>query len=213
MTVAADMSTQSAEVRPDLRKRRRAATQLDIAEAAEALFAERGYDAVTVRDIADAAGISLRTFYRYCTGKEDAIAALVSTTAHQTVESIRSRPLAEPLDVAVAAAFAHTVARNDIERIRRLLRVMFSEPALLARWVASSREAQSLLTPVVAARTGVPPDALRAKVTAALLITALDAAVEHWAGFHDDRPAGLVAEEALAILRDGLRAIAPAGPH
>lgn len=168
---------------------------------------------MTVQDIADAARISLRTFYRYCDGKEDAITALVAMTANHTVESIRSRPLAEPLDVAAKAAFAHTVARNDIDEIRRLLRVVFAIPALRARWVANSRDAQAHLTPIVAARMGLSADAVRPKVTAALLITALDAAVEHWAGFYDDAPPAVVADEALAVLRDGLRAIGPAGPH
>src|SRR5689334_11486652 len=55
-----------------LTERRKAATQLDIARAACALFAEHGPDGTTAEDIARRAGVALRTFYRYFRSKQDA---------------------------------------------------------------------------------------------------------------------------------------------
>ena len=58
---------------PDLTERRLRQTRAEIAEAAIALFSERGFEAVTMEDIAIAAGSSRRTVYRYFPGKEDLV--------------------------------------------------------------------------------------------------------------------------------------------
>lgn len=55
-----------------LRERRRLQTQTEIHEAAISLFEEKGVAATTVQDIADRAGISARTFFRYFSSKEQA---------------------------------------------------------------------------------------------------------------------------------------------
>jgi AcrR family transcriptional regulator len=60
---------------PDgVRARRRAETRAATVDVALGLFAERGYDAVTVGDICAAAGIAPRTFFRYFAAKEDLLA-------------------------------------------------------------------------------------------------------------------------------------------
>ena len=56
-----------------LRERTRAATAKEIERAAMALFEERGCAATTVADIAEAAGVSVRTFFRYFPSKEDVV--------------------------------------------------------------------------------------------------------------------------------------------
>ena len=54
-----------------LRERKKIQTRLALARAAMALFEERGYDATTVDDIAAAANVSRRTFFRYFAGKDE----------------------------------------------------------------------------------------------------------------------------------------------
>ena len=78
-----------------LTERRRWATEMEIAETAARLFTERGTAAVTAAGIADAAGVGLRTFYRYFPGKEDAIAPLLSAGADdwRAAELARARKL------------------------------------------------------------------------------------------------------------------------
>src|SRR5438128_1206183 len=67
--------------RPTLTERRKAQTRREIAETALALFARQGYDGVSAETIAEEAGVSLRTFYRYFTGK-DAVPSPIVTRRH-----------------------------------------------------------------------------------------------------------------------------------
>jgi AcrR family transcriptional regulator len=69
------------------RERKKAATRQSIAEAALELFLERGYDQVSVRDIADAADVSTTTVFKHFTGKE----ALVSDRESHLVAAVRQR--------------------------------------------------------------------------------------------------------------------------
>lgn len=89
------------------REAHKIATRQAIQEAADRLFAERGYAETTVRDVADAAGVTERTLFRYFTGKEallvrDIVAWLPTLTAE-----IRERPAEEgALDAIEGAIFS-----------------------------------------------------------------------------------------------------------
>ena len=77
--------------RPSLRERKKAATRAAILSHAQRLFEERGYDRVTVAEIADAADISVKTLFVYFRSKEDLAFAdtwLVDALAHE----LRHRP-------------------------------------------------------------------------------------------------------------------------
>ncbi len=76
----------------NLTERRKAATELEIARAAASLFAERGSGGTTVEAIADRAGLSLRTFYRYFPTKQDAVAPLLSTGAQRWLDLLAATP-------------------------------------------------------------------------------------------------------------------------
>ena len=67
--------------RPTLTERRKAQTRREIAETALALFAREGYDGVSAETIAEEASVSLRTFYRYFTGK-DAVLSPIRSEEH-----------------------------------------------------------------------------------------------------------------------------------
>src|SRR5438270_12055759 len=90
--------------RPRLTDRRKAQTRRDIAEKALELFMGEGYDAVSPQVIADAAGVSLRTFYRYFAAKDDVLVPIVAGTVGDLVGLIADRPRPEPLGAAVDAA-------------------------------------------------------------------------------------------------------------
>ncbi|MGW1774002.1 TetR family transcriptional regulator [Streptomyces sp. NPDC002104] len=190
--------------RPSLTARRREATWYEIAEAAADLFSERGFEATTVDDIARAAGISLRTFYRYCPTKEDALTPVLTAGVSTLVEELALRPAAEPLAEAVQAAFTTATAGTRYEgpgQTARLIQVMGGVPAIRMRWLAAARAMQDRLVPVLAVRTGRPESALETRVLAAVLIDAVTVALEHWAAEGGHEPLPAVSARALALLR------------
>jgi AcrR family transcriptional regulator len=78
------------------REAHKQATRAALRAAAMRLFAEQGYDATTVGDIARAANVTQRTFYRYFDGKEDLIAGEYGSWLTLLARAIRDRPGAEP---------------------------------------------------------------------------------------------------------------------
>lgn len=196
--------TSTSTERPSLTERRREATRYEIAEAAAVLFSEQGYEATTVDDIARAAGISLRTFYRYCPAKEDALTPVLTAGVATLVEQLALRPAAEPLTEATQAAFTTATAGARYEepgQTVRLIQVMSRVPAIRLRWLAAARGMQDRLVPVLAARTGREESALETRLLAAVLIDAVTVALEHWAAEDGRDPLPTVSARALALLR------------
>ncbi|WP_030620646.1 TetR/AcrR family transcriptional regulator [Streptomyces sclerotialus] len=186
--------------RPSFSEDRRQATRMVIAEAAATLFSDRGYEATTVEDIAAAAGISLRTFYRYCPAKEDALTPVFTAGVSGLADRLAARPVDEPLAEAVGAALADAPSLHrlaDADRARRLLRVMGSVPAVRTRWLAAGRELQDRLAPVLAPRTDGDPDSMETRLLAAALIDAITVAMECWA--REGEPEGVLELTARAL--------------
>ncbi|MFI0264360.1 TetR/AcrR family transcriptional regulator [Streptomyces sp. NPDC017056] len=179
---------------PSLTERRKAATELEIARAAAALFAEHG-TAVTADDIARAAGVALRTFYRYFRTKEDAVAPLLAVGVRQWLAGLRR--LAEEADGPSVRDVLERAARQALtpsdERAaealrwtRGLLRAMRDDPALRAVWHRVHHDSEEALIPVLAGLTGA--GAPEARLAAAAANTAMRVAVETWAAADDDAP-------------------------
>ncbi|HEY2507899.1 MAG TPA: helix-turn-helix domain-containing protein [Streptosporangiaceae bacterium] len=80
------------------------ATRAALLSAAKRLFAEHGFDATTVRDIAAAARVTERTFYRYFDGKEGLVAEEFLSWLGTVGAAIAARPAAEPPAIAVHRA-------------------------------------------------------------------------------------------------------------
>jgi AcrR family transcriptional regulator len=98
------------------RETKKLAVRTAVEQAARRLFAEQGYEATSVRQIADAAGVAERTFYRYFDGK----AGLIADEAERWIEllgnAIRNRPPEEPPFLAVQrtlTALARQVAQDE----------------------------------------------------------------------------------------------------
>src|SRR5207245_9584963 len=79
-----------------LRERHRKRTAADREEAALSLFNERGFDAVTIDDIASAADVSRRTFFRYFASKEDVILSDHPRRLDELQAALDRRPAEEP---------------------------------------------------------------------------------------------------------------------
>jgi AcrR family transcriptional regulator len=88
------------------REANKQATRAGLRQAAERLFAEHGFEATTVAQIAETAGVGERTFYRYFDGKEDLLAGRAITWIGLLKEAILARPAAETPYQAVAGAMS-----------------------------------------------------------------------------------------------------------
>ncbi|MEW1655383.1 TetR family transcriptional regulator [Streptomyces sp. NPDC093707] len=173
--------------RPSLTERRKAATQLEIARTAAALFAERG-PGVTADEIARASGVALRTFYRYFRTKEDAVAPLLAVGVRQWIEDLATAaagPDAPPARAALEQAARRALSPADeraaeaLRWTRGLLRAMPGDPALRAVWHRVHHDSEEALRPVLAQLTGA--GRLEVRWAAAAANTAMRVAVEEWA--------------------------------
>jgi AcrR family transcriptional regulator len=108
---------------PGLRERKKAETRRALSDAALKLAFERGLDSVTREDIADVAGVSLRTFNNYFTGKYEALAYRQAERIRRSIEILRQRPAEEPLWTAITEAVLEPLeddfrdARGDENRV------------------------------------------------------------------------------------------------
>ncbi|MFG3493766.1 TetR family transcriptional regulator [Streptomyces sp. NPDC047928] len=197
--------------KPSLTERRKAATQLDIARAAADLFTDRGPDATTAEDIAERAGVALRTFYRYFRNKQDAVAPFLTGGADRWRALLAAaapagergaEPLAAALERSVAEALAvpDETAADGLRRTRGLLRAADGDPALRAVWYRVNHESEELLRPVVAALAGPDADPVDVRLASAAATAAIRVALETWAG--TDAPAAEAGPLAVRCLRE-----------
>ncbi|MGW0533468.1 TetR/AcrR family transcriptional regulator [Streptomyces sp. NPDC003032] len=190
-----DQSAQSRQSpQPSLTERRKTETRLDIARTAASLFAADGLRATRAEDIARAAGVAPRTFYRYFATKEEAVAPLFTAGAQQWAEAVRQAPDGLSVPDALRRAVAHTLAAGDageaesLEWVRSLLRMSEQSAALRAVWADTCHASEQTLLAVLVERTGGDgPPALELSLAAAVASAAVRVAVETWAA--GDAPA------------------------
>ncbi|MFJ8598391.1 TetR/AcrR family transcriptional regulator [Streptomyces shenzhenensis] len=181
-----------------LTERRKAETRMEIARAAARLFAGRGLRATRAEDIAQAAGVAPRTFYRYFATKEEAVAPLYAAGAQRWAEAVRAAPADLPLPAALEHATRHVltpgtgVSTASWEWIRTLVRLAHTSPALRRVWAEVCQAAERTLAETLEARLGPPaadtgPDASGTPSSpelcfgAAVASAAVRVAVESWA--------------------------------
>jgi AcrR family transcriptional regulator len=167
---------------PGLRERRKQRTRVAIQREAMRLFAEQGYEATTVEQIADAAEVSPSTFFRHYPTKEDVV--LLRDRDRLMAELILARPADEPAIAAVRAgilaAIRATFAEDDEELVRERMGFMLSVPAIRARMFEQGSATQRMFCRALGTRTGRDPDTFEVQVTAAVVRGALGAAVLRW---------------------------------
>jgi AcrR family transcriptional regulator len=140
-----------------LRERKKRQTRETIAHAAMALFAEHGFDAVTVADVARAADVSEKTVFNYFAAKEDLVLHGGEERRAALIEAIRSRPaggsIVEPFRAA-SLEFVERVEHDPVESIVGIPRLVAQSRSLRDRLFLSWEQEASALTPVVAEETG-----------------------------------------------------------
>jgi AcrR family transcriptional regulator len=197
----------SASAPVSLTERRKAETRMEIARAAGALFVRQGLRATRAEDIAQAAGIAPRTFYRYFATKEEAVAPLYAAGAQRWAEAVRAAPAHLGVPQALEHAVRHTltpgagVSAASWEWVRTLIRLADSSPALRKVWAEVCQTSETTLVEILATRPA--PDGPAAvtpalRFTAAVAGAAVRVAVESWAATSSP-PAGPEGPAALAL--------------
>jgi AcrR family transcriptional regulator len=152
-----------------------------LAEAAFALFDERGYEQTTVDDISERAGLGRATFFRHYRSKEDVIFPdrLIEQVGNRLKTSSHSTALAAVSD-AVRLVLLHYLEEGDLARRRYALTSRV--PALRDREIASVARYQRLFRGFIAdwmADTAEPAP-LRAELMAAAVVAAHNHVLRRW---------------------------------
>jgi AcrR family transcriptional regulator len=172
--------------RPGLRERKKIETLHRLQEEALRLFAEQGYDATTIEQIAAAAGVSPSTFYRYFPVKEDVV--VQDEYDPLIVRVFESQPAGTPPMRALRAVLAELFGRfapEDFARVRRRARLILAVPALRARQLQQAVATIDLLIGMIAERTGRSPQDLEVRHFTAVVVASWSAAVLAWAEADD----------------------------
>jgi AcrR family transcriptional regulator len=168
------------------RERKKQRTREALVDAAFDLFSEKGFDATTVEEIADAVDVSSRTFFRYFASKEDVALTFQDEQTRAILAALAERPADEPIMTALRRAVV-VIARAceagdlgfDPGRFQCMLSMTNDSPALMAGSLEHAQKKQAILIDFVAERLGVDPATdLRPHVIAAAASAAFQAAAE-----------------------------------
>ena len=204
-------------VRTGLRERKKQQTRQAIHRAAMKLFAERGFEATTIADIAAAADIAPRTFFSYFASKEEAVFPKFEPMYADFDRTLRERPpgttALDALREWIARAAGHF---PDLEGARLEARLRRESPAVAACDLQHMRRFERRLAEAVAEDFGEPADALRPRLVAAAAVAALQASSDAADTIFEEDPEAAEAmmadplafiDHALRFLEGGLAAL------
>lgn len=186
-----------------LRERRRLRTRRTIQAHALRLFAAKGFQATTIEDIAAAAEMAPRTFFRYFPTKEEVV--FWSEYPPTLAEFVARRPDDEPALEALHHGIVDGLAAvwdQDEERERMLarLRLAFRTPALHPRMRQQQAHWAAELAEILADRLGERPDNLEVRIIAAAVAAAVWVAAEEWQAQDGEGELGALIDQALGTV-------------
>jgi len=188
-----------------LRERKKQRTREAIVDAALRLFAERGFEATTIADIASAADIAPRTFFGYFRSKEDVVFDEFDETRASLEARLQDRRPGETAIDALRAWIEALIAEVDFDDEREVLRrrLVMGTPVLSAHERALTAQFEAALAAAVALDLGDPPDGVRPRMVAAAATAAL-LSTESYHHEHGEADAAIAKAESLALLDDAL---------
>jgi len=212
-----------------LRERKKAQTRQLIAETAWRLFADRGFERVTVAEVARLADVAPATVFNYFPTKEDLFYSRLEAFGARLLEAVAAREPGEP----VLAAFRRQLLESGgllasveagdaqaLQRLRTVNQVIAASPALQARERQTIAGTADALAGLLAAEGGDASDQVGAQAAANALLGVQRALIDFTRRrvLAGDDPARLAAEvrqraeAAFALLEHGLGGYAPRPP-
>ena len=163
------------------------AVRARVERAALDLFTLRGFDAVTADEVADAAGISRRTFFRYHPTKADAVWGDFARHVARLDRLLRDADDAAPVLATICRAYVdvNDYGPEDLPVLRQRMRLILTEPALQAHSQLRYAEIDRVVAGYVAGRTGGSPTDLLPRLVGASTRAAAMTAFAVW--LTDDR--------------------------
>ena len=167
---------------PTLRERRRQETRDHIRRTALALVHGSGYDAVTVDQISEDAGVSVRTFFNYFANKESAMIAVPPPIPETAVQVFLSRRGPRHLfaDLATLAVGMFDDGASAPTEFELSIQIVMAIPALATLQHGALVERETQFRDVIAARLALGPDDEQPAVIAAATTGALRVACQRW---------------------------------
>jgi AcrR family transcriptional regulator len=210
-----------------LRERKKQQTRQLLEQTARRLFVERGFEQVSVVEIARAADVSEATVYNYFPTKEDLVYGRMQTFEEELLQAIGTRPTGEPVLIAFSRFILEprgllTAKDPDAaEELASASRMIASSPTLLAREAQILTQYTETLATVIADETDAGPDDPRPWITANALIGVHRAVlayvrrrvlVGHYSPAELARDVRSHGETALTLLAAGIGDYAPKPP-
>ncbi|GAA0624730.1 helix-turn-helix domain-containing protein [Streptomyces crystallinus] len=168
------MANELALARMGLRERKKFQTRRRLMATALELFAERGFDKVSVAEIAEAAEVSKMTVFNHFAGKEDLVLQPVEEHTRDVAQALRDRPPGESAVAAVRRHYLTAVEERDASigldgepLVVQLTRLIIETPVLLTRAQAALFQSSELVAEALTEETGDP---VMARVAAAQLM-------------------------------------------
>jgi AcrR family transcriptional regulator len=168
-----------------LKERKQQVVRDALSAAAEELFLTRGFEEVTVEEIAQAAGVSRRTFFRYFDSKEDVMVERSDRLGELLLAELAARPLNEPPLLAIRNALVSAVKSGleDRNLIRYIIRLLRETSGLRRAMMERRNRLEERIAALMARRLGIDSDdntpMLLAFVTRALHDTVFNAWYDH----------------------------------
>lgn len=198
----------STEPPPGRRERKKLETRQALEQAALRLFAEQGYEQTTVEEIAEAADVAVRTFFRYFSSKLD---VLFGDVVSDRVLRLRTELAARPVDESVVDSVQRAMSELDIssdeeqQQILARFELMRQQPSLMGRYLDLINSMRLVIVEFVAERTGLDPlRELYPNLLAGACAASWDASLTLWVASGGARSLADLRTEAFTALSRGL---------
>jgi AcrR family transcriptional regulator len=180
-----------------LQERKQELVRGELASAAWDLFGKKGYESTTVAEIAAAAGVSRRTFFRYYASKEDVLTATSDDLAEAMLRAMAERPRDEPPLVSLQRALVLVLEGQLVatDRSRTIIRLLRESRTLRRAMLERHALMEERLATLLADRLGADPGKDSTPALLAFIARAMmDTAFNVWYDQGRKDIAGLVAE-------------------
>jgi AcrR family transcriptional regulator len=187
-----------------LRERKRRETLHRIAEQGLKLFLAHGYEATTLDAIAEAAGISRRTFFYYFKSKEEILLAWQDGGFNETLRAavLEQSTKQSPLNAVKNALLELTVRfQADYKQTKEIERLMFANESLRIRHQAKYLEKEQAVFDALCQMWPQPKRQPALRIVAMMSVGALRLAIDNWNRDQGKRPIAVYLREAFAGLK------------